>query len=371
MAKRFYDIKDIDEETNEETISIVNFKKNGIIQDKIIHIKKTQYKKHIVNFYWNAEKKEVIKGSSKLKQIKDFYSAGESIKYKESTCDIKKRKEIQIGDSVFYYKKLTTDSESFIFGYVTGILGKNEIKSIEICRTSLDRKIDGSIIRLIFNDSTPVFLLSSSYNDRYEETAPLNNKQRVKYKYQLDSLEFYLSQVRLVHIIKTKYRKRDIPLGELSFKDIHKSMFGDIYEWAGSYRKHEVVVGDMNRATAHQDDISHLMKRIFSKTNKTALSRINDIDTLSILLTSLHKDLAWIHPFEDGNGRAIRAYLLILSMSLGIRMDINVFTGEGKRKSQYHYAVRKAIYDGDTKYLHAIIKESLSYFSGNTNSQKS
>jgi len=72
------------------------------------------------------------------------------------------------------------------------------------------------------------------------------------------------------------------------------------------------------------------------------------------MLTNLHRDLAWIHPFEDGNGRAIRFYLLILSLSLGFRMNISAFTSNKKRKSFYHYAVRKAIYDNNCKYLHRI-----------------
>ncbi|ELW8195020.1 Fic family protein, partial [Yersinia enterocolitica] len=332
--------------------------------------KKTKFKGRMVNFFWNSTKNEVLKGMAKVSSIIEFHSTAHAFSYKEDTSEIKKRTEIQLGDSVFYYKKLSVSIESFVFGYVTGIFRKNNIESIEITRTSLDEKINGSQIKLILENDTPVFLLSNGYNDRYEKLAPSNNKLKITYKYQIDSIEFILGNVRLLHLIKNKYNNRQNPLGELAFKEIHKSMFGDIHHWAGEYRNHEVVVGDRDRATVHQSEISKCMKTTFQKTHKNRISGINTIDSLSLMLTSLHKDLAWIHPFEDGNGRAIRFYLLILSLSLGFKMDLKVFIGDKKRKSFYHYAVRKAIYDNNYKYLHRIIKNSLTTISHNTNAQQ-
>ncbi len=372
MKRKMYDIGDKYEESeNEINISIYKFKKVEGVQDKIIHIKKTKFKKGMVHFFWNSSKNEVIKGMAKVSSIAEFHSTSHAFSYKEDTSEIKERTEIQFGDSIFYYKKLSVGDESFVFGYVTGIFRKNNIESIEITRTSLDKKINGSQIRLILERDTPVFLLSNGYNDRHEKLAPSNNKLKIMYKYQLDSIEFILGNVRLVHLLKNKYNSRQVPLGEVAFKEIHKSMFADIHHWAGLYRTHEVVVGDRDRATVHQSEISKCLKIAFQKTNKNRISGINTIDTLSIMLANLHKDLAWIHPFEDGNGRAIRSYLLILSLSLGFKMDLKAFVGDKKRKSFYHYAVRKAIYDNNCKYLHRIIKNSLTTISYNMNSQKS
>lgn len=371
MKRTMHNIGDTDKENKGEmNISLYNFKKAEGVQEKIIHIKKTQFKNKLVNFFWNTSKNEVLKGMGKVSSISDFHSTAHALSYGSDTSEIKNRTEIQLGDSVFYYKKLSVDNESFVFGYVTGIFRKNNIESIEITRTSLDKTINRSQIKLILEKNTPIFLLSNGYNDRYEKLAPTNNKLKIMYKYQIDSLEFVLGNVRLLHLIKNRYSNRQIPLGELAFKEIHKSMFGDIHHWAGEYRNHEVIVGDRGRETVHQTEISKCMKTAFQKTHKNRLSSINNIDSLSNMLTILHKDLAWIHPFEDGNGRAIRFYLLILSLSLGFKMDLKVFIGDKKRKSFYHYAVRKAIYDNNNKYLHRIIKNSLTMISHNTNSQK-
>ncbi|MEX6286129.1 Fic family protein [Providencia hangzhouensis] len=356
---------------NELSVSLNSFQIATGIQTKIVHIKKTLFKKNLVHFFWNSQKMEVLKGYGQLKTIKNFHSTAHALDYHQNTSFIKNRSEIQLGDSVFYYKKLTYNSESFVFGYVTGFSKKKDVESIEITRISLDSKIDGKPIKLILNDDSPVFLLSHGYNDRYEQLAPLNNKLKIKYKYQIDSLEFILGNVKLLHIIKNKYNKRNVPLGELAFKDIHKSMFGDIYDWAGEYRSHEVVVGDRERETVHHDEIKQFMRNVFNRTNKSRLSKIKTIDELSILLTHLHSELAWIHPFEDGNGRAIRSYMFLISFLLGFKMDITSFTGSKKRKSLYHYAVRKAIYDRNFKYLHKIIRHSLSDLKSNRNPQPS
>jgi len=372
MKKKMHNIGDEYKENGDESnISLYKFKKEGGIQDKIIHIKKTKFKGKDVNFFWNKSKNEVIKGMAKVSSITEFYSTAHAFSYKEDTAEIKERREIQLGDSIFYYKKLSVSDESFICGYVTGIFRKNNIESIEITRTSLDKKINGSQIKLILEGDTPVFLLSNGFNDRYEKLAPSNNKLKIMYKYQIDNIEFVLGNIRLLHLIKNKFNNRQNPLGELAFKEIHNSMFSDIHHWAGEYRNHEVVVGDRDRETVHHSEISNCMKTVFKKTFKNRINSINNIDSLSLMLTNLHRDLAWIHPFEDGNGRAIRFYLLILSLSLGFRMNISAFTSNKKRKSFYHYAVRKAIYDNNCKYLHRIIKNALTKISHNTNSQQS
>lgn len=371
MKRTMHNIGDeYKEDDGEYNTSLYNFKKKHGVQDKIIHIKKTKFNGKDVNFFWNSSKNEVIKGMAKVSSITDFHSTAHAFSYKEDTSEIKERREIQLGDSVFYYKKLSVSDESFICGYVTGLFRKNNVESIEITRTSLDKKINGSRIKLILEPDTPIFLLSNGFNDRYQKLAPSNNKLKIMYKYQIDNIEFVLGNVRLLHLIKNKFNNRQNPLGELAFKEIHNAMFSGIHHWAGVYREHEVVVGDRDRATVHHSEINKCMKVVFQKTFKNRISSINNIDSLSRMLTSLHKDLAWIHPFEDGNGRAIRFYLLILSLLLGFRMNVQDFIGDKKRKSFYHYAVRKAIYDNNCKYLHEIIRKSLTRIPYSKNSQQ-
>nr|ALG88730.1 hypothetical protein Drgb5_00007 [Pectobacterium carotovorum] len=74
---------------------------------------------------------EVLKGYGQLKTIKNFHSTAHALDYHQNTSFIKNRSEIQLGDSVFYYKKLTYNSESFVFGYVTGFSKKKMLNLLK------------------------------------------------------------------------------------------------------------------------------------------------------------------------------------------------------------------------------------------------
>lgn len=345
-----------DEKTNTTSFSVIDICKN--YNQKIIHIRTANIRGHVIKFFWNNIQTEIIKGSGKLKCIDNILSLAKNNCVFESYVKDVRGKTPQLGDSIFYYKKLSVDSESYVFGYVIGFFIRNEIISIEIKRTSLDKNINNTVIKLPLSQQTPIFILSDGMNDRYRHFAPTNNLPKVKYKYQIDNLEFLLSNIRFKNLLK-KYNSREIPIGEKAFKECHGAIFDGIYDWSGIYRKHEVVVGDRNRETTAADAIKSNMRSCFSRVNRTRLNEIKDISQLANLLTNLHKELAWIHPFEDGNGRCIRLYLQLLSVSFGYKLRPSILIGDKKKKSFYHYAVRKAVYDDNNRYLNILLQTSL------------
>ncbi|EHP8183994.1 Fic family protein, partial [Escherichia coli] len=84
----------------------------------------------------------------------------------------------------------------------------------------------------------------------------------------------------------------------------------------------------------------------------------NDRNRMLDALVFAHKELAWIHPFEDGNGRAIRLYLEIVAKSRGFDFDLSLSINSAKKKRYYHFAVRKAI-DGYTRILRTLLGRAL------------
>lgn len=321
----------------------------------IIHLKKVVNDGHIEHFFWNKRTQEIIRGKGSVKNALWLLSL--DCEYVTHHGD--QKREVQLGDSVMVYRKFTYNEESFIFGYVTGLFFLGDKKAIEITRTSLDTRIDGTTIKIPHSESAPIFVLSDGINDRYEYFARTNNLLKIKYKYQMDAVEFLLGNANTLKIIREKYSKRQLPIAELAFRDVHRTMFAMLYPWGGIYRTHEVVVGDRNRETLSPEYIAEAMKSCFRRVSKPRLEKIRTKESVAMLLTELHKELAWIHPFEDGNGRAIRMYLLILSMSIGFHMNLSKLNGSKKRKSFYHYAVRKSIYDSNDRYLYRIIFFSL------------
>ncbi len=327
----------------------------NIYNVNIIHLKKVVNNGCIEHFFWNKRTREIIRGKGSVKNASRLLSL--DCEYITHHGD--KKREVQLGDSVMVYRKFTHDEESFIFGYVTGLFFLGDKETIEITRTSLDTRIDGTTIKILHSESAPVFFLCNGINDRHEYFAPTNNLLKIKYKYQIDAAEFLLGNANTLKIIREKYSKRQLPLAELAFRDVHRAMFAMLYPWGGIYRTHDVVVGDRNRETLPSKDIAQAMKSCFRRVSKPRLEKIRTKEKVAMLLTELHKELAWIHPFEDGNGRAIRMYLLILSMSVGFYMDLSKLNGSKKSKAFYHYAVRKSIYDSNSRYLYRIIFFSL------------
>ncbi|EOC9363675.1 Fic family protein [Enterobacter asburiae] len=321
----------------------------------IVHLKKVINDDRVEHYFWNKRTREIIRGKGTVKNSKHILSM--NCEYVTHARD--KKREIQLGDSVMVYRKFTHNEESFIFGYVTGLFFLEDKKTLEITRVSLDTRIDGTTIKILHNESAPVFYLCNGIHDRHEYFAPTNNLLKIKYKYQIDAAEFLLGNANTLRIIRDKYSKRQLPLAELAFRDVHRAMFAMLYSWGGVYRTHDVVVGDRNRETLPSKDIAQAMKSCFRRVSKPRLEKVRTKESLAMLLTEMHKELAWIHPFEDGNGRAIRMYLLILSMSMGFYMDLSKLNGSKKSKTFYHYAVRKSIYDSNNRYLYRIIFFSL------------
>lgn len=104
-----------------------------------------------------------------------------------------------------------------------------------------------------------------------------------------------------------RQRRRDI-LTEAFIKQLHGRMFGDVWAWAGDFRRTERNIGidpvripvDLRIAL---DDVRYwIEKEVYSP------------DEIAV---RLHHRLVAIHPFPNGNGRTTRFLADILAVRLG------------------------------------------------------
>ncbi len=81
-------------------------------------------------------------------------------------------------------------------------------------------------------------------------------------------------------------------------KAIHKAMFGDVWEWAGVYRKSITSIGIQ----------PHLIPLKLAEFCNEVMSWLDYPVELTFLEMSarIHHKLVFIHPFENGNGRFSR-----------------------------------------------------------------
>ncbi|MGI9499729.1 MAG: mobile mystery protein B [Geminicoccaceae bacterium] len=104
-----------------------------------------------------------------------------------------------------------------------------------------------------------------------------------------------------------RQRRRDIPTVGFA-TSLHKRMFGDVWDWAGTYRQTERNIGI---EPAH---IAQEMALLFNDVRYWVSHETYPPDEIAV---RLHHRLVFIHPFPNGNGRHARmmADLLIRRLS--------------------------------------------------------
>ena len=121
---------------------------------------------------------------------------------------------------------------------------------------------------------------------------------------------------------------------------IHKTWLGEIYEWAGRYRKINITKDDFTFAMSAQ--IHKLMEQ-FEQNQLTQYTPCEFKNRKEVVkaLAEVHTELLLIHPFREGNGRVAR--LLSLLMALQAELPILDFSLIGEHKKQEYI---KAVHAG-------------------------
>lgn len=92
--------------------------------------------------------------------------------------------------------------------------------------------------------------------------------------------------------------RRGQPVADEAFlRGLHRAMFGQVWQWAGRYRRTERNIG----IAPHQ--ISTQLAQLF---DDSAAWRTHQTYSLEEQAWRLHHRLTWIHPFPNGNGRCSR-----------------------------------------------------------------
>ena len=154
----------------------------------------------------------------------------------------------------------------------------------------------------------------------YPDSVVLKNKLGINDERLLNEAERKLSTLKLGEL-------ENNPLsGELNFdylRNIHRFLFGEIYEWAGENRKIDIARG--NTFCMHEL-IDVCMDKVMEELkNEDYLSNL-DKDEVIKRLAYYIGEINTIHPFREGNGRVQRAFIRELAKRNGIRLDFNGIT---------------------------------------------
>lgn len=90
---------------------------------------------------------------------------------------------------------------------------------------------------------------------------------------------------------------------------LHKRMLGEVWTWAGTYRKYDVTIGN-----THHYEIPTALRQL---TDEAAYWFAHGTYPDDEAAVRFHHRLVWIHPFPNGNGRLSRLMGNLLAVARG------------------------------------------------------
>lgn len=155
----------------------------------------------------------------------------------------------------------------------------------------------------------------------YDDIPVLKNLLNIRNEDELDQAEAELSRAKMMLLYSVGYKD----FSESSLADIHKYLFEDVYEWAGQYRKINIIKREKLLAGqsvwyANCEDIERDIHRVwlrFCRTKWDGLTKRQLVKKVTRLFSALWQ----IHPFREGNTRTVIMMLTFFVEHYGFYFD--------------------------------------------------
>jgi cell filamentation protein len=122
---------------------------------------------------------------------------------------------------------------------------------------------------------------------------------------------------------------------------MHRLWLGNVYAWAGSYRRVNISKGGFMFAAA--DQIPRLMAELErGPLQEFSPCRSGDESEVAHALAVVHVELVLIHPFREGNGRLARLLSILMALQAGLP-PLDFGNIKGKKKKEYFAAVQTGL----------------------------
>ena len=153
----------------------------------------------------------------------------------------------------------------------------------------------------------------------YPDSAVLRNRFDIRDAQLLAEVESLYSQQRLAEL----YTEHPVAgrFGLTHLSRIHRFIFQDVYPWAGKLRTVRIHKGQTT--FAYPENLRSEADRIFAKLRQERLLQELPQPVLLDRLSWYIGELNELHPFREGNGRALRAFFreLLLRQGLWLRFE--------------------------------------------------
>ena len=157
----------------------------------------------------------------------------------------------------------------------------------------------------------------------YPNSFVLKNKLNIKNQTELENAE------RAITSLKASQASLEKIEGGFDFehlKKIHKFLFGEIYDWAGSVRTVNISKGSRFCSAEYiEPQINELFERL---KQENYLRSCKSKEELGKRLAYYLGEINVIHPFREGNGRTQRMFIEHLAYSVGYLLDFMKISSE-------------------------------------------
>ena len=183
----------------------------------------------------------------------------------------------------------------------------------------------------------------------YDDVPVLKNKLGIKDKNTLDLIEAEQSRANMMLLYEQGFHN----FASEGLQSIHHSLFGDIYDWAGKFRiinieKREKLLAGLSVLYSDNEKIPDDLNSIFEELHNSEWNKLSKSDFVSKIVRIISK--IWrVHPFREGNTRAVVMMLAFFIEDCGYYMNQNLIA---KRANRVRNSFVMASLDRYSEYEH-------------------
>ena len=184
------------------------------------------------------------------------------------------------------------------------------------------RQADGGTNESTGFGYTPKINTMSKYDIYlYENSNILKNKLNITDEEELDQTETDLAKANMLLLYESGYDN----FSAEGICEIHKRLFGDIYEWAGEYRsiniqKRESILAGKSVWYSNWDTIDDDLKAAWKKINSVDWQSLSH-DDFAKAIAHLFPAVWQTHPFREGNTRTTVMMIALFVEHYGYYFD--------------------------------------------------
>ena len=159
----------------------------------------------------------------------------------------------------------------------------------------------------------------------YDDVDVLKNRAEIKDAELLRKAEADITNLAMSAIYEQKHEKFNTE----ALRDIHRNIFGQIFDWAGEFRtiqmvKYEDVLGGDTVRYAYPKEIKKQLNEAMKEIAKLKRTGENDKDIV-FKLVRIIASIWQTHPFREGNTRTVIVFAVLLAKSLGFEVEHQLF----------------------------------------------